>query len=100
MRALPPESEFRPDPSLLWMSLTAVIASQAQAVLALLPDFPRRPGGHDPACFARLLRATLEAGFAHPSRLLTYYLKRLLTKTPPLPPPPPGEGQGERPCPA
>ena len=80
MRALPPETEFRTDTSLLWMALTALVESQKQAVLALLPDFPRRPGAHDPAVFARLLRATLEAGFAHPSRLLTYYLKRL---TPP-----------------
>jgi acetyl-CoA carboxylase biotin carboxylase subunit len=82
MRALPPETEFRTDTSLLWMALTAVIASQKQAVLALLPDFPRRPGEHDPAQFARLLRATLEAGFAHPSRLLTYYLKRLVQQQP------------------
>src|SRR5262249_5475307 len=88
---------FRTDTSLLWMALTAVIASQAQAVLALLPDFPRRPGGHDPARFAHLLRATLEAGLAHPSRLLTYYLKRLVQQPLPLPPLPSGEGRGEGP---
>lgn len=82
MRALPPETEFRTDTSLLWMALTAVIELQKQAVLALVPDFPRRPGAHDPAIFARLLRATLEAGFAHPSRLLTYYLKRLTQPAP------------------
>ena len=93
MRALPPETEFRTDTSLLWMALTAVIASQKQAVLALLPDFPRRPGEHDPARFARLLRAALEAGFAKPSRLLTYYLKRLVQRRLPLPPLPPGEGK-------
>ena len=34
------------------------------------------------ALLARLLRATLEAGFAHPSRLLTYYLKRLTCPNP------------------
>ena len=77
MHALPPETEFRTDTSLLWMALTAVVETQKQTVLALVSDFPRRPGAHDPALFARLLRATLEAGFAHPSRLLTYYLKRL-----------------------
>jgi acetyl-CoA carboxylase biotin carboxylase subunit len=77
MRALPPETEFRTDTSLLWTALTAVVAAQKQTVLSLVPDFPRRPGAHDPAVLARLLRATLEAGFAHPSRLLTYYLQRL-----------------------
>src|SRR4029077_5444355 len=66
MRALPPETEFRTDTSLLWMALTAEEATQKQAVLAQVPDFPRRPGAHDPALWARLLRATLEAGFAHP----------------------------------
>src|SRR5439155_11451729 len=96
MRALPPETEFRTDTSLLWMALTAVIASQKQAVLALLPDFPRRPGSHDPARFARLLRATLEAGFAHPSRLLTYYLKRLIHQPRSFLPLP--EGRALRPC--
>ena len=77
MRALPPETEFRTDTSLLWMALTAVVATQKQIVLSQVPGFPRRPGAHDPALLARLLRATLEAGFVHPSRLLTYYLKRL-----------------------
>ena len=77
MRALPPETEFRTDTSLLWMALTAEVATQKQTVLAQVPDFPRRPDAHDPALLARLLRATLEAGFAYPSRLLTYYLKRL-----------------------
>jgi len=81
-RALPPATEFRTDTSLLWMALTAVVETQKQTVLALVPDFPRRPGAHDPALFARLLRATLEAGFAHPSRLLTYYLKRLTHPAP------------------
>ena len=82
MRALPPETEFRTDTSLLWMALTAVVATQKQTVLSQVPDFPRRPGAHDPALLARLLRATLEAGFAHPSRLLTYYLKRLTSPDP------------------
>ena len=77
MRALPPETEFRTDTSLLWIALAAVVETQKQMVLSQVPAFPRRPGAHDPALFARLLRATLEAGFAHPSRLLTYYLKRL-----------------------
>src|SRR4029453_5915845 len=82
MHALPPETEFRTDTSLLWMALTAVVALQKQKVLSEVPDFPRRPGAHDPALLARLLRATLEAGFAQPSRLLTYYLKRLTCPDP------------------
>ena len=82
MRALPPETEFRTDTSLLWMALAALVALQKHAVLAQVPDFPRRPGAHDSALLARLLRATLEAGFAHPSRLLTYYLKRLTSPAP------------------
>src|SRR5262245_14380328 len=82
MHALPPETEFRTDTSLLWIALTAVVATQKQAVLSQVPYFPRRPGVHDPALLARLLRATLEAGFAHPSRLLTYYLKRLTHPNP------------------
>src|SRR5215510_7037904 len=55
MRALPPETEFRTDTSLLWMALTAVVAMQKQTVLTQVPDFPRRPGTHDPALLARLL---------------------------------------------
>jgi acetyl/propionyl-CoA carboxylase alpha subunit len=82
MRALPPETEFRTDTSLLWMALAALVATQKHVVLSQAPDFPRRPGAHDPALLARLLRATLEAGFAHPSRLLTYYLKRLTSPAP------------------
>jgi acetyl/propionyl-CoA carboxylase alpha subunit len=81
MRALPPETAFRTDTSLLWMALAAVVVMQKQAVLALAPHFPSRPGAHDPARFARLLRTTLEQGFAHPSRLLTYYLRRLTEPT-------------------
>ena len=77
MRALPPETEFRTDTSLLWMALAALVVTQKHAVLSQVPAFPRRPGTHDSALLARLLRATLEAGFAHPSRLLTYYLQRL-----------------------
>src|SRR5215470_7306053 len=82
MRALPPETEFRTDTSLLWIALAAVVATQKQTVLSQVPDFPRRPGAHDSALLARLLRATLEAGFAHPSRLLAYYLKRLTCPNP------------------
>jgi acetyl-CoA carboxylase biotin carboxylase subunit len=82
MRALPPETEFRTDTSLLWMALAAVVATQKQLVLSQVPDFPRRPAAHDPALLARLLRATLEAGFMHPSSLLTYYLKRLTSPNP------------------
>lgn len=77
MRALPPETDFRTDTSLVWMALTAVLETQKHQVLSLVPDFPRQLQPHHPARFARLLRATLETGFAHPSRLLAYYLKRL-----------------------
>ncbi|MGE3540135.1 MAG: biotin carboxylase N-terminal domain-containing protein [Candidatus Tectimicrobiota bacterium] len=77
MQALPAETEFRTDTSLLWMALTAVLETQKQHVLGLIPDFPRRPQPDDPARFARLLRATLETAFAHPSRLLMLYLQRL-----------------------
>ena len=82
MRALPPETEFRTDTSLLWMALAALVVTQKHAVLSQVPAFPRRPGTHDSALLARLLRATLEAGFAHPSRLLTYYLQRLTSPAP------------------
>jgi biotin carboxyl carrier protein len=77
MRALPPETAFRTDTSLVWTALAAVVEAQKHTALALLPVFPRRLEAHQPARFARVLRATLEAGFAQPSRLLTYYLKRL-----------------------
>lgn len=77
MRALPPETEFRTDTSLLWMGMTAVLEAQKKAVLDRLPSFPRQPEPYDSARFARLLRCTLEAGFSFPSRLLTFYLKRL-----------------------
>ena len=77
MQALPPKTEFRTDTSLLWTALTAAIEAQKRQVLSLLPTFPRHLSDHDPAWFARLLRVTLETGFAHPSRLLAYYLKRL-----------------------
>ncbi len=77
MRALPAETAFRTDTSLLWMALTAGVEAQKSAVLARVPRYPRRPTLNHPALVARLLGATLEAGFAHPSRLLTFYLKRL-----------------------
>ncbi|MGQ4808051.1 hypothetical protein NKDENANG_01418 [Candidatus Entotheonellaceae bacterium PAL068K] len=77
MQALPPETEYRTDTSLVWTALVAVIEARKPEALAKLPGFPHRPVAHDPAVSARLLRATLETGFAHPSRLLTYYIKRL-----------------------
>lgn len=77
MRALPAETAFRTDTSLLWMALTAVVEAQKAAVLARVPRYPRRPTPNHPALVTRLLGATLEAGFAHPSRLLAFYLKRL-----------------------
>lgn len=77
MQALPPETDFRTDTSLIWTALTALVEAQKHTALALLPTFPRRPTAHNPAQFVRLQQAILEAGFAHPSRLLTYYLKRL-----------------------
>jgi len=83
MQALPTATEFRTDTSLLWMALTAVILAQKQEVLSLIPTFPRRPEPHDPDRYARLLRAMIERAFVHPSRLLTYYLRRLMTSDPP-----------------
>ena len=77
MRALPAETAFRTDTSLLWMALTAIVEAQKSSVLARVPHYPRRQTSNHPALVARLLGATLEAGFAHPSRLLTFYLKRL-----------------------
>jgi acetyl-CoA carboxylase biotin carboxyl carrier protein len=77
MRALPPETAWRTDTSLVWAGLAAVVEMQKHHVLSQIPAFPRRPGAHNPAVFARLLRETLETGLAHPSRLLAYYLKRL-----------------------
>ena len=77
MRALPAEAAFRTDTSLLWMALTAVVEAQKPAVLARVPRYPRRPTPNHPALVARLLGVALEASFAHPSRLLTFYLKRL-----------------------
>ncbi|MCZ6873388.1 MAG: hypothetical protein O7G88_07630, partial [bacterium] len=81
MRALPPETEFRTDTSLLWMGMTAVIEAQKNTALALLPSFPRQVEAYDSAVFARLLQATLETAFAYPSRLLVFYLRRLTQVT-------------------
>jgi acetyl/propionyl-CoA carboxylase alpha subunit len=82
MQALPPATEFRTDTSLLWMALTAVIMAQKQEVLSLVPTFPRHLELHDPARHTRLLRTMLEKAFVHPSRLLTYYLRRLMASAP------------------
>jgi biotin carboxyl carrier protein len=82
MQALPPTTEFRTDTSLLWMALTAVIMVQKQEVLSLVPTFPRHLELHDPARHTRLLRTVLEKAFLHPSRLLTYYLRRLMASAP------------------
>ena len=77
MRALPAETAFRTDTSLLWMSLTAIVEAQKSSVLARVPSYPRQQTPNHPALVARLLGATLEAGFDHPSRLLAFYLERL-----------------------
>ena len=77
MRALPAETSFRTDTSLMWMGLTAIVEAQKSGVLARVPRYPRRQTANHPALVARLLGATLEVGFARPSRLLTFYLKRL-----------------------
>jgi acetyl/propionyl-CoA carboxylase alpha subunit len=77
MQAVPLGTELRTDTSQLWMAWAAIIVAQKQTVLSLLPTLPRQLHPHDPARFARLLHATLEAAFAHPSRLLAYYLRRL-----------------------
>jgi acetyl/propionyl-CoA carboxylase alpha subunit len=77
MRALPPETAFRTDASLLWMAMVAVIMAQKDKVLSQIPPFPRRLALYDTSRLARLIQQTLEMGFAHPSRLLAYYLERL-----------------------
>lgn len=77
MRALPPETEFRTDTSLLWMAMVAVIMAQKDNVLSQIPAFPRRPAPYSAARLARLIQHTLEMGFVYPSRFLTYYIKRL-----------------------
>jgi acetyl/propionyl-CoA carboxylase alpha subunit len=82
LQTLPPGAELRTDTSLLWMACTAIVVAQKQMVLSLLPASPRRPSLSDPAGFARLLRATLEAAFTHPSRLLAYYVRRLTDPVP------------------
>ncbi|ETW94639.1 MAG: hypothetical protein ETSY1_33985 [Candidatus Entotheonella factor] len=78
MRSLPPETEFRTDTSLLWMAMIALITAHKEPVLVSIPAFPRRPGQYDSARLARLIQQTLESGFANPSRLLAYYMKRLI----------------------
>ena len=78
MRALPPETAFRTDTSLLWMALVAVLTAQKSSVLSLLPTFPRQAAPYESARFARLIGEVIEAGFARPSRLLTFYIKRLI----------------------
>lgn len=77
MRALPPETEFRTDTSMLWMAMVSIITAQKDEVLSKIPSFPRRPGPYDTARLARLTQQTLEKGFANPSRLLAYYIQRL-----------------------
>jgi biotin carboxyl carrier protein len=77
MRALPPETAFRTDTSLLWMAMVAVVTAQKDKVLSQIPSFPRRLVPYDTSRLARLIQQTLESGFAHPSRLLAYYLERL-----------------------
>jgi acetyl/propionyl-CoA carboxylase alpha subunit len=77
MRALPPETEFRTDTSLLWMAMVAVIMAQKDNVLSQIPAFPRRPAPYSTARLARLIQHTLEMGFVYPSRFLAYYIKRL-----------------------
>ncbi|MDH3600651.1 MAG: hypothetical protein OEU26_13535 [Candidatus Tectomicrobia bacterium] len=87
MRALPPETEFRTDTSLLWMALVAVVTAQKSSVLSRLPTFPRQAAPYESARFARLTGEVIEAGFARPSRLLTFYIKRLIqSETRPLAP--------------
>ena len=77
MRALPPETEFRTDTSLLWMAMVAVVAAQKEQVLSQAPAFPRRPAPYDASRLARLTRSALQIGFDHPSLLLAFYIERL-----------------------
>ena len=77
MRALPPETEFRTDTSLLWMAMVAVVAAQKEPVLSQAPAFPRRPEPYDASRLARLTRSALQIGFENPSLLLAFYIERL-----------------------
>ena len=77
MRALPPETEFRTDTSLLWMAMVAVVAAQKDLVLSKAPSFPRRPEPYDASRLSRLIRSALQVGFDHPSLFLAFYIERL-----------------------
>jgi acetyl/propionyl-CoA carboxylase alpha subunit len=81
MQALPPETEFRTDTSFIWMALVAVVAAHKPDVTALVPTFPRKLDLYDGTRFSRILDETIRAGFAEPSRLLTFYIHRLTQQT-------------------
>lgn len=81
MQALPPETEFRTDTSFIWMALVAVVAAHKTDVTSLVPAFPRKLNLYDETRFSRILDETISAGFAEPSRLLTFYIHRLTQQT-------------------
>jgi acetyl-CoA carboxylase biotin carboxylase subunit len=77
MQALPPETEFRTDTSFIWMALVAVVAAHKPDVISLVPTFRRKLDLYEGTRFSRILHETISAGFAEPSRLLTFYIRRL-----------------------
>jgi acetyl/propionyl-CoA carboxylase alpha subunit len=81
MQALSPETEFRTDTSFIWMALVAVVAAHKPDVTSLVPTFPRKLDSYDGTRFSRILDETISAGFAEPSRLLTFYIHRLTQQT-------------------
>jgi biotin carboxyl carrier protein len=81
MQALPPETEFRTDTSFIWMALVAVVASHKPDVTSLVPTFRRKLDLYEGTRFSRILDETISAGFAEPSRLLTFYIHRLTQQT-------------------
>jgi biotin carboxyl carrier protein len=81
MQALPPETEFRTDTSSIWVAMVAAVASHKPDVTSLVPTFPRKLDMYDGTRFSRILDETIIAGFAEPSRLLSFYIHRLTQQT-------------------
>jgi biotin carboxyl carrier protein len=77
MQVLPPETEFRTDTSFIWMAMVAIVAAHKPDVTSLVPAFQRKFDMYDETRFSRILDETINAGFAEPSRLLTFFIHRL-----------------------
>jgi acetyl/propionyl-CoA carboxylase alpha subunit len=81
MQALPPETEFRTDTSSIWVAMVAAVAAHKPDVTALVPTFRQKLDMYDETRFSRILDETVNAGFAEPSRLLSFYIHRLTQQT-------------------